>query len=296
VTFGFAGTSQYAAGCLERLLALDVPIALVLSQPDRPAGRHRRLTPPPVVDLARERGIAVHQPERAGDVAPAITAAGVRAMAICAYGQLLPASLLHLVPWLNIHPSLLPRWRGAAPIERAIMAGDAETGVAVMHVVEELDAGPIVHLDRLPIGATDDAGTLMERSLDLACPALRDALSQAATDQLEATPQATGGITYAHKLVAADRQLDPAETVESADRRIRALAPAIGATITLGGDRFVVWKATVSGSDATGPLIVPFAGGALALDVVQPSGRRSMTRDELLRGWRRPLTPVTRGT
>ncbi len=296
MTYGFAGTSAYAADCLARLLALDVEISLVLSQPDRPAGRSRRLTSPPVVDLARERGLAVIQPDRAAEAAPAIVAAGVGAMAICAYGQLLDQPLLDLLPWLNVHPSLLPRWRGAAPIERAILAGDRETGAAVMLVVRELDAGPLVHVDRFAISANDDARSVMTRSLELAVPVLASALPAAAAGALDVTPQ-TGEASYAAKLTPLDRQLDPAEPVVLADRRVRALAPEIGATITLGGERFVVWQATIAEpSRPDGPLVVPFADGRLSLDLLQPAGRNVMGAGELLRGWRRPLAPVSRGT
>jgi methionyl-tRNA formyltransferase len=299
---GFAATSAYGAECLRRVVAAGAPIEIVLTQPDRPAGRSRRPTAPPAADAARELGLPVLQPERAVDAAAELRAAGVAAMGICAYGQLLPDELLAAFPWVNLHPSALPRWRGAAPVERAILAGDTTTAAAVMAVVAELDAGPVATMVPLEIGPRDNAGDVMERSLELGAPPLAAALSAAAAGSLATTPQAAVGVTYAHKLTADDRRLDPHGPVLDADRRVRALAPHIGAAILLAGERCIVWRAApavaelgageVSGTD--GRLLIGFADGALEIDEIQPAGKRSMAAGELLRGWRGPLGPATR--
>jgi methionyl-tRNA formyltransferase len=297
----FAGTSAFGAGCLRGLLDEGVEIALVLTQPDRPAGRRRTPTPPPVATAARELGLQVLQPERARDAADAL--AGAAAIALCAYGQLVPASLLALAPWLNLHPSLLPRWRGAAPVERAILAGDAETGVCVMRLVEALDAGGILSRQAFPIGPRDDAGAVMARALELGVPALAVALEAAASGaDVTGTPQTEAGVSYAAKLDRADRLLDPAEPVAVADRRVRALAPHVGAVLALAGEPAIVWQATpVDATLAPGAvvrdddaLLCGFAGGALSLDVVQLPGKRALPAADLLRGIRHDLGPATR--
>ncbi len=224
----------------------------MLSQPDRPAGRRRQPTPPPVAVAARELGLPLLQPERAGEAAAAVEEAGLAAMAICAYGQLVRPPLLDALPWLNLHPSLLPRWRGAAPVERALMAGDAETGVAIMELVPALDAGPIAALERWDVGPDDDAGDVMARALELGVPLLARALAEAAAGRLATTPQPEQGITYADKLTRADRRLDPAEPARAAHDRVRALAPHIGAQLRLGGQDVVVWRTEPSPSRAHG--------------------------------------------
>ena len=274
----------------------------MLSQPDRPAGRRRQPTPPPVAVAARELGLPLLQPERAGDAAPAVEEAGVAAMAICAYGQLVRPPLLDALPWLNLHPSLLPRWRGAAPVERALMAGDAETGVAIMELVPALDAGPIAALERWDVGPDDDAGDVMARALELGVPLLARALAEAAAGRLATTPQSEQGITYADKLTRADRRLDPAEPARAAHDRVRALAPHIGAQLRLGGQDVVVWRtepspsALTAGEVATDGLriVVGFGDGALAITELQAPGKRRMDAATFLRGWRGDLGPATR--
>jgi methionyl-tRNA formyltransferase len=296
---GFAGSSTFGAACLERLLDTGLDVAIVLSQPDRPAGRKRRPAPTPVAAFAAARGLRLIRPERAEEALPALREAGVERMAICAYGQLLREAVLDAVPWINLHPSALPRWRGAAPVERAILAGDDTGGVSVMAVVLALDAGPTAAVERFPIGPRDDAGAVMQRALELGVPRLADALS----GNPALTPQAADGVTYAHKLEPADRLLDPSEPVDLADRRVRALSPHIGAALDLGGERFLIWEA-VPVDSGPGPgaveadgerILCGFTGGALDVLRLQAPGRRPMTAAELLRGWRRPLAPATRG-
>jgi methionyl-tRNA formyltransferase len=258
--------------------------------------------PPPVAVAAAELGLPLLQPERAADAAPEVERAGIRAMAICAYGQLLRPPFLDALPWLNLHPSLLPRWRGAAPVERALMAGDRQTGVAVMRLVEALDAGPIAALERFDVGPDEDAGAVMERALDLGVPLLARALDAAAAGTLELQPQPDQGVTYAAKLARGDRLLDPAAPAAEAHDRVRALSPHIGALLRLGGQDVVVWQ--TARSDATlapgevdaegGTLTCGFAAGALELLDLQLPGRRRMDAASLLRGWRGALGPAER--
>ena len=255
----------------------------------------------PAAGVAAELGIPLLQPERAADALPGLRAAGVAAMGICAYGQLLPPTLLDAFPWVNLHPSALPVAR-CGPVERAILAGDTSTAAAVMAVVAGARRRARWRLVPFEIGARDNAGDVMERSLELGAPPLAAALAEAAAGTLRTTPQATEGVLYAHKLTAADRLLDPRGPVVDADRRVRALAPHIGAALLLGGERFVVWRAAlvaepVAPGDvaaADGRLLVGFADGTLEIETIQPGGKRAMTAGELLRGRRGPLGPATR--
>jgi len=184
---------------------------------------------------------------------------------LVAYGVLIPDELLRAALWLNVHPSLLPRWRGAAPMERAILAGDEETGVTIIKLVKELDAGPIAAQQAFPIGPEDDAEAVYARSAEVAANLLRE------LDGLEFREQ-EGEPTYAQKLESSDRELDLTDP-EDALRRVRALSPHIGAWTTLHGRRVTIWKARLE-------------DGALVPEVVQPEGRSSMGYDEFLRGVR----------
>jgi methionyl-tRNA formyltransferase len=303
IRIGFAGTSAYAADCLNGLVNAGCDVALVVTQPDRPAGRRRTLTSPPAADRARTLGLPVTQPERVNDALGDLQRAGIRCMTICAYGQRVTRELLDAFVWLNLHPSLLPRWRGAAPIERAILAGDRETGVAIMLVTEPLDAGPLVSVDAFGISEDDDAGTIMTRSLATGIPRLVSAVTACHTDTLRTTPQPENGVTYAEKLTAADRILDPTLSVAAAVRRVRALSPHVGAKVALGGVPFVVWRACAASdrvapasvTTADGRIICGFADGAVELVTLQQPGRRTLSATELLRGYRKPLAPVSAG-
>jgi methionyl-tRNA formyltransferase len=260
---GYAATAPFGADVLERL-ANRHDIAFCLTRPDRPAGRGRRLDPPPAKVAAEALGIPVLQPDRldASVDLPAET------IVTCAYGAIVPTSLLDRHLWLNVHPSLLPRWRGAAPVERSIMAGDAETGVTIIRLTEELDAGPIAAQQAFPVGPDDDAAEVYRQAAEVAVRLLEDVLeSRAFRDQPD------DGATYAEKLTAADRKLDPAATPEESLRRIRALSPHIGARTELDGRPVTIWKAKVE-------------GGKLVPEVVQQDGRRRMAYDDFLRGLR----------
>lgn len=280
-----------------------VEIPLVVTQPDRPAGRKRRPTPPPVAHAAERLGLSCLQPERIDNVVEDLAALDPVVGVVCAYGQILPPTVLALCPWLNLHPSLLPRWRGAAPIERALLAGDSETGVAVMETVAALDAGPVVDRVAFPIGPDDDAQDLARAALDAGVPLLLAALTAATAGTLVATAQPDQGTTYAEKLSRADRLLDPmTSTARVAHDRIRALRPHIGALIDLDGQTVTVWRATPHDGDLSpgvveagaGHLRIGFADGVLDLLEVQTPGRRALPTQEWLRGVRAVPTVARR--
>ena len=258
---GVAATAPFGADVLERL-ASEHDVAFVVTRPDSRAGRGRKSTSPPAKETAARLGIRVLQPERLGESVelPAKTIVAV------AYGLLVPRPLLKRHRWLNVHPSLLPRWRGAAPVERAIMAGDAETGVTIIELVEALDAGPIAAQQAFPIGQDDDAGAVYAKAAAIAADLLAELPS-------ETRPQAEAGATYAEKITPADRRLDWSRPARELHDRIRALSPHIGARGELHGRLVVVWKSRLDGD---------------RLDVleVQPEGRRRMTYDDFVRGLR----------
>src|SRR6476659_957408 len=256
---GVAATAPLGADVLERL-AERHEIAWLLTRPDAPQGRGRKLGPPATKLIAEELGIPVHQPEK-----PEIPQ-DVDRVVVCAYGLYIPTRLLERTLWMNVHPSLLPRWRGAAPVERAILAGDAQTGVTIHETVAELDAGPVAAREAFDVGDLD-AGQVFARSAEVAARLLN-----AVIDSPAFAPQGEDGATYADKIGPADRELD-LDDPEDAWRRVRALSPHIGAWTSLHGRRVTVWKARLE-------------DGAFVPEVVQPEGRSQMTYDEFLRGVR----------
>jgi methionyl-tRNA formyltransferase len=255
---GVAATAPLGADVLERLAARH-EIAFVLTRPDAPQGRGRKVAPPPAKEAAERLGIAVHQPEK-----PELPEA-VERVVVCAYGLYIPPRLLEQSLFLNVHPSLLPRWRGAAPVERAILAGDEETGVTIHETVAELDAGPIAAQESFAIGAAD-AGEVFVRAGEVAARLLADVLADP-----QFAPQ-VGESTYAEKITPADRELDLSDPLD-AWRRIRALSPHIGARADLNGRPATIWSAHLD-------------DGKLVPDVVQPAGRTRMSYDEFVRGLR----------
>ena len=242
------------------------------------------MQPPPVAERASELGLPLVQTADASSTVPQ-AAAGV----VVAFGQIIGPPLLGAYPLYNLHPSLLPRWRGAAPVERAIMAGDAETGVTVIDLVAELDAGPMHGATAFPIGERDDAGAVRGRALEAGVPLLLEALAGRTTP----IPQADTGVTYAHKLTPDDRDLDWQRPAAELDRRIRALSPHVGARTALDGSPVVVWQALPERS-GPGPgevedgLLVGAGEGALRIERIQPAGRRAMSAADYLRGLRTP--------
>jgi methionyl-tRNA formyltransferase len=301
VRVGFAGTNWWAAQALERLVeAPGLEVGLVLSQPDRPAGRGRKTAPPPVAVTARALGIELIQPERAADAAPQLAAMGAQAVALVAYGLLVPRALLDAVPFVNLHPSALPRWRGAAPIERSLMAGESESAVAAMLLVEALDAGPVAALERFAVGPDDDAGAVYARALELGIAPLAHALEAAGTGQLPTVPQ-LGEPTYAAKIIAADRLLDPGRRARELHDRVRALSPHIGARLPLAGALHTVWRTSVR-PDGPAPgllardgdaVVLGCGSGGLEVRELQAPGGRRMAVADWLRGLRGDLPAVT---
>jgi methionyl-tRNA formyltransferase len=278
----YLGTSDFAAAVLRRLADSPHRPALVVTRPDAPKGRGRRLAPPPVAEAALELGLDVVQPERVNEpeAVERIAQAEPEAVALCAFGALIKEPLLsRFGPIRNVHPSLLPRWRGAAPVERAIMAGDAETGVSIMALTPGLDDGPVALTGTVPIQPDDTFGTLSARLQVLGADLLLRALDEgpAFTEQPEA------GVTYADKLTAADRTLDPARTAAELERQVRALTPHIGARAEL-PDGTLVGVTRVRPGD--GELTIAAADGPLALLEVQPPGGRPMDAAAFLRGRR----------
>lgn len=249
-----AATAPFGADVLERLAATRDVVQL-LTRPDARRGRGRRLAPSAAKETAERLGIpVVHDRDE-------LTADTV---VVCAYGRLIPESALERALWLNVHPSLLPRWRGAAPVERALMAGDTRTGVTIHRTTKELDAGPIAAQEAFDVAPEDDAGAVYARAAEVAVRLLDDVLPHP-----EFTPQREEGVVYAEKIGAADRELDPSRPARELVNRVRALSPHIGARM---GD-LVVWKARADG-DVFAPV------------EVQPAGGRRMSYHAYLRGRR----------
>jgi methionyl-tRNA formyltransferase len=290
----YLGTSAFAAGVLDALAAGDHRPALVVTPTDQPRGRGRRLASPPAADRARELGLELAQVEsiNAPEALDRITAAEPEVGVVCAFGQLIGAGLLGSLELLNVHPSLLPRWRGAAPIERAIMAGDERSGVTIMRVTEGLDSGPIALAEAVEVDELD-FGSLSSRLIEVAGRLIKDTLDLHAGGRLELTDQDDSDATYAEKITQADRRLDLDRPAAELARQVRALTPHIGAYLELeGSGRLGVRRATAepgtleAGGVAIdgGALRIGSGGGVLRIDEVQPPGGRPMTAADYLRG------------
>jgi methionyl-tRNA formyltransferase len=302
----FLGTSRFAATVLESLAeegagegtsgAAHCPV-LVLTRPDRPAGRGRKLSSPPVAETARALGLELARPESVNDETTRALIASVapEAVLVCAFGALIREPLLSAYPMLNVHPSLLPRWRGAAPVERAIMAGDEHTGVSIMRLTAGLDSGPVCVAEREPILPSDTYGSLAERLAVLGGRLLLQALDTLqAGAQLGFVEQDERLVTYAEKIAAEDRLLDPSRPAVELERAVRALSPHIGAHVALADGALLGVKHAMlaemgapaeTGVYANGErLLLGCAPGVLELLVVQPPGKRPMDADAFLRG------------
>jgi methionyl-tRNA formyltransferase len=289
----YLGTSDFAVEVLERLAASPHRPVLIVTRPDRPRGRGRKLQSPPVAERAALLGVETIQPEDVNgeEARAAIAAAEPETVVICAYGALVREPLLSAYELLNIHPSLLPRWRGAAPVERAIMAGDEETGVTIMKPTAELDAGPLCLQRAEAISPEDNYGSLSARLADLGGELLIEALDTRPPFR----DQPDQGVTYADKIEPGDRWLDPGRPADELERRVRALTPHIGAYVELeGDDRLGVRGAALApGVDDVEPgelvtrdstLLYGAAQGALELVEVQPAGKRPMEAAAWMRG------------
>jgi methionyl-tRNA formyltransferase len=289
----YLGTSDFAATVLRGLADSAHRPALVVTPPDRPKGRGRRLAPPPAAEAARELGIELLQSGNVneGEARERIAAVAPRVVVVCAFGQLIREPLLSQIELLNVHPSLLPHWRGAAPIERALMAGDAETGVTILRVIEELDSGPIA-LQRALAIRDDDYGALAARLAKVGGELMVEALDLRAAGELELREQDDALATYAAKIDPAERRLDPARPALELARLVRALTPHVSTYLELeGGDRLGVLEAAAEpGELAQGAIATDHglrlgcAEGVLRLLRVRPAGGREMDAAAYLRG------------
>jgi methionyl-tRNA formyltransferase len=291
----YLGTSEFAAAVLRRLAESVHRPLLVVAPPDRAKGRGRRTQPPPVAEAAGELGLDLLQVEDVNDEAMLgrVRATAPQALAVCAFGQLIREPLLSAWPMLNVHPSLLPHWRGAAPIERSIMAGEDRTGVCVMRVTAGLDSGPVALCEEIGIGPEDDFEVLSSSLATLGGELLVRAFDRLAEGTLEFAEQDDAGATYAEKVAPEERRLDPSRPAGELARVVRALTPHVGAYLeTGGGERLGVRKArpvdvgvkTGEVRAEWGALLLGCGQGALRLEVVQPAGGKPMAADAYLRG------------
>jgi methionyl-tRNA formyltransferase len=291
----FLGTSEFAAAVLRRLAGSPHRPALAVTPPDRPRGRGRHSGAPPVAELAAEFGIELLQTGDVNDAAALerIGAARPEAVAVCAFGQLIREPLLSAWPLLNVHPSLLPRWRGAAPIERAIIAGDRTTGISLMRIAAALDSGAVALREEVAIGPEDDFAALSARLADVGGELLVRALGLQAEEGLTFVEQDDEEATYAEKIDPAERRLDPGRPASELARTVRGLTPHVGAYLESGeGNRLGVRRARAVDVSVRqgevraewGALLLGCCRGALRLEVVQPPGGKPMAADAYLRG------------
>ena len=299
----YLGTSEFAETVLRRLAASRHKPALVVTPPDSHKGRGRRLAPPPAAETARELGLKLEQTAdvNSPDSVEAIRAAEPEAIAVCAFGQLIKEPLLSDYTMLNVHPSLIPRWRGAAPIERALMAGDVLTGVTIMQVTAGLDSGPMALAEEVPVSADDDYESLSAKLAKVGGELLVRALGELQAGRLDFTEQDDARATYAEKVSADERHLPPSRSANELERTVRALTPHVGAYLELeGGERLGVREArAVQDGPAEGAietrgdqLVLGSSDGGLALGIVQPPGKKPMSAADFLRGHAPPEKAV----
>ncbi|GAB2487061.1 methionyl-tRNA formyltransferase [Comamonas humi] len=306
----FAGTPDFARVALQRLLAAGFEVPLVLTQPDRPAGRGMKLQASAVKQCALEHGIAVQQPrslrldgkypDDATAAREALLAARADAMVVAAYGLILPQWVLDLprLGCLNIHASLLPRWRGAAPIHRAIEAGDVETGVTIMQMDAGLDTGDMLLVEKLAIAAHDTTASLHDRLAELGGRMIVEALEIAACGGLTRTPQPEQGVTYAHKIEKAESTVDWSQGAAQIGARIRAFNPFPAASTEANGETIKLWDYAVDSSSRTADaapgqilsvsdqgVMVACGDGALRLTQLQRAGGKRLPAADFLRGF-----------
>jgi methionyl-tRNA formyltransferase len=294
----FAGTPAFAAHALEALMEAGHEIALVLSRPDRPAGRGLKLAVGEVKQLAEQARLPLLQPQTLKDAQlhARLHAAGARAMVVAAYGSILPRAVLELFPagCINVHASVLPRWRGAAPVQRAILAGDSQTGISIMRMEEGLDSGPVYLTRRIPIAADDTAGTIHDKLAVLGARGIVEALPAIADGTLEAMPQSEDSATYAPKIAKNEAAIDWRRNAVELDRQLRAFNPFPGAYSSLRGEPLKVWRATVTPGSSAPPgtilradaqgIVVACGNGALRATELQRAGGKRLAAAEFLHG------------
>ena len=294
----FAGTPTFAAVALQALLDAGFEVVLVLTQPDRPAGRGLREAPSEVKKLVLRHGLLLVQPRdlRNEEIIVQLRATAAQAMVVAAYGLILPKTVLDLFPagCINIHASLLPRWRGAAPIQRAILAGDRETGISIMRMEPGLDTGPVYLARRISILPIDDAGSLHDRLAALGASCIVEALPQIADGMLAPASQPSDGITYAHKITKPEAVIDWQRDSVEVHRQIRAFNPVPGAFSKLRSEPVKIWQGvTVAGARGVpgeilncGPrgIEVACGNGALKVTELQKAGGKRLLAADFLRG------------
>ncbi len=305
----FAGTPEFAAVAMKALCEAGFDIPLVLTQPDRPAGRGMQLQASPVKQLAMAHAIPVAQPislrlngkypEAAEEAHALLQATPHDVMVVAAYGLILPRSVLDMPKYgcINIHASLLPRWRGAAPIHRAIEAGDAETGVTIMQMEEGLDTGPMLQMERVPIAANDTTGSLHDKLAELGGKLIVESLRTLERDGLTATPQPELGVTYAAKIAKEEAALDFTLSAQILDRKVRAFNPFPGAVASFNGVQVKLWCAEVAASTGGGVpgqvlaasaqegVLIGCGEGVLRVHELQKPGGKRLPAAEFLKGF-----------
>ena len=294
----FAGTPEFAARALAALHGAGHDIALVLTRPDRPTGRGLKLVPSAVKALALEHGLPLFQPANLKEeqASERLRAAAAELMVVAAYGLILPESVLALTPRgaINIHASLLPRWRGAAPIQRAILAGDAHTGITIMQMDRGLDTGAVLTAAAIPIAADDTGGSLHDKLADLGARLIVSALAQLERGELEARPQAEAGASYAAKISKAEAGIDWREPAAAIERKVRAFNPHPGASSGIGNVGLKIWRAgaiAAGGAPGTileagpGGIVVACGSGALRLLELQRAGGKRLGAAQFLAGF-----------
>jgi methionyl-tRNA formyltransferase len=299
----FAGTPAFARVALEGLLSAGHDVSLVLTQPDRPSGRGLQRRPSEVKVLAMERGLQVAQPATLRDDAAVqlLARQAASAMVVAAYGLILPPAVLALFPLgcINIHASLLPRWRGAAPIQRALLAGDAQTGVSIMRMEAGLDTGPVYLEEPIPIDPCDTALTLHDKLAALGSRLVVRVASELERGAISATPQGVDGVTYAAKIAKEEAALDWSASAGELDRKVRAFNPFPIASFRFGSETLRVWRAralagpngpagVVAAADDAG-IVVQCGSGALRLEELQRPGGRRLPVREFRRGLEIPV-------
>ncbi len=294
----FAGTPEFAARCLETLLKSRHRVVGVMTQPDRPAGRGFALSPSPVKKLASARGVQVAQPVSLRDAQAPAELKHFRAdvIVVAAYGLILPRAVLELPRYgaINIHASLLPRWRGATPIQRALLAGDRDTGVSIMQMDSGLDTGPVLMQEKIPILEDDTMGTLHDRLAELGAKLIVQALDALEAGVVKATPQSAEGVTYAARLDRREARVDWRQGAVTVNRQVRALNPSPGADTRVRGVELKIWRcATAAGRGNPGEILsigpdglcVACGEGALVITELQRSGGKRLPAAEFLRGF-----------
>ncbi|MEA2757001.1 MAG: methionyl-tRNA formyltransferase [Aliidongia sp.] len=298
----FMGTPDFAVPVLDALVEADHEVAAVYSQPPRPTGRGHRTQPSPVQARAESLGLAVRHPTslKSPEIQAEFAALGLDTAVVAAYGLILPRAILDAprLGCVNVHASLLPRWRGAAPIQRALLAGDSATGVTIMQMEAGLDTGPMLLAGSVPIGPTTNATGLQATLAALGARLILDALDGVAAGTLAPQPQPKAGVTYAAKLTRADCGLDWHEPASRLERRIRALTPWPGVSISLGGERVKLLAAIVEAGPAGDPglvidddLGIACGQGVLRPMLLQRPGRGPVDRRAFLNGQK-----IARGT